>query len=499
MAGVDPRTPVLVGVGELTCGSADEVPDDGPPAMMAEAVRRAASDAGAGDALLRRVGAVAAVPSLGWADGDPARRVAELLGLEDVATLRSSLQGGNGPGLLVGEIAARIGSGSLDAAVVCGAEALATLSSLQKEDEEPRWPAPDGDRAAGEVLEGEHAGDSEVERAIGVGAPVVMYPLIENAIRAAAGTSVEEHLGRICGLWSRFSDVAAEHPYAWSPTRRSAAELATASGENRAVTFPYLKLLNADIQVDQAAALLLCSAGVAAGAGVPRERWVFPVASAGGEDEWLVSERRELHRSPAIAACGRALFGHAGCGADDIGHVDLYSCFPAAVELGARELGLPLDDPDRPLTETGGLTFFGGPGNNYSTHGMAAVARRLREGQPGELGLASALGWYATKHALVLLGNRPPVRPFAAAAPDFDPVEPRAVVADGDHEATVETCTVVYERDGTPSYGVAFALLEDGRRGLARTTDADLMREMTTDGFLGSRVRLGRERSFTPA
>jgi acetyl-CoA C-acetyltransferase len=324
------------------------------------------------------------------------------------------------------------------------------------------------------------------------------YPLIENAIRAASGETPAAHQQRIAGLWSRFSEVAARQPAAWSPTAYTAEELATPSPANRQVTLPYTKLLNSNIQVDQGAALLLCSAGTAAELGIPRDRWVFVHTGARATDEWFLSERRDLDRSPAIRACGRAVLAHAGITAADLGPVDLYSCFPAAVELAARELGLPLDDPDRPLTCTGGLTFFGGPGNNYATHGIAAVVRRLREAAPGTVGLSTALGWYATKHALGLYGNTPPEVAFVAYDARPDPVEPRAVAEPAAAEATAETCTLIYDREGAPSYGILFALLDDGRRVLGKSDDPAVMAAMAGDGFLGSRVRMAPDRSFVP-
>lgn len=496
---VDPRTPVLVGLGELIRRPAElDAGDLSEPAdMMAEAVRLAAQDSGAPhDALLSKVGALAAVPPAAWPDGDPGQRVGVLLGIAP-PTLRSSLQGGNGPQLLLNVLCARIARGELDAGVVCGAEALQSVVQAGKRGLDLGWPAPDMERRADEVVEGERAPATERETAVGMQAPIMAYPLIENALRHAAGRTVSEHLDLISGLWSRFSAVAAEQPCAWTPRFHTPEELATESPSNRRVTFPYLKLHNSNIQVDQAAAVIVCSAAVAAELGVPRDRWVFSHAGAQAADEWMVSHRSELHRSPAIAACGRAAFGHAGIGPDDLAHVDLYSCFPSAVQLGADALGLPLD---RQLTMTGGLTFFGGPGNDYATHGIVAVARALRAGEPGELGIATALGWYATKHALGVYGNAPPARPFAAFDADPQLPSPRAVVEDpasvAGAAATAETCTVVYEREGSGSYGILFALLADGRRALAQTRDAQTMAAMAGDGFLGARVTLDAEGGF---
>ena len=233
----------------------------------------------------------------------------------------------------------------------------------------------------------------------GVILPVHAYPLFENALRAANGWTLQEHRARIGALWSRFSEVAAGNPHAWIRTARTPDEIVTPGPGNRMVSFPYPKLCTANMQVDQGAAFIVCSVAAARAAGVPEERWVFPLAGADANDHWFISERPELHRSPAIRLAGAAALEQAGLGIDDIAFVDLYSCFPVVVQMAAGELGLALDDPDRPLTLTGGLTFGGGPGNNYTSHGIAQAVGALRRA-PDSAALVSGLGWYATKHSL---------------------------------------------------------------------------------------------------
>lgn len=496
----DPNLPVIVGVGEHVRRPGAATADDPtePARLMAIAVRAALADAGAGDALLDRVGLMAAVPTASWTDGDPGRRVNELLGIH-APTVRTSNQGGNGPGLLMATLAERIQAGRLDAAILCGAEALKTVADAMKRGEQPDWPAADPERTADEVLEPDRPANTDAETAAGLFAPIMAYPLIEQAIRADAGRPPREQLELISRMWSRFSDVAAAHPSAWSHATYPAEEIATASPQNRQVTLPYTKLLNANLQVDQAAAVLVCSAQTARTLGISRDRWVYVHAAAHATDEWFLSERRDLHRSPAIRACGEAALGHAGITAADLGPVDLYSCFPSAVQLAARELGLPVDDPARPLTCTGGLTFFGGPGNNYATHGIVAVARQLREAPAGATGLSTALGWYATKHALGVYGNEPPARPFAAFAAEPVHPEPRAVAEPGTYTGTAETCTLIYDRSGQPSYGILFAILDDGRRAIGHTNDPEVMAAMARQDILGQPVDLRDDRSFTPS
>ena len=172
------------------------------------------------------------------------------------------------------------------------------------------------------------------------------------------------------------------------------------------VSTPYTKLLCANLQVDQASGLILMSVAAAEAAGVPQDKWVFLHAGAAAYDEWFVSERGDLAASPAIRTIGQAALEHAGIGIEDVGHVDLYSCFPVAVQVAADELGL---DIERQLSVTGGLTFSGGPGNNYGGHAVAALVKRLRE-DPTAYGLSTSLGWYITKHALGIYSAHPPRR-----------------------------------------------------------------------------------------
>ncbi len=238
--------------------------------------------------------------------------------------------------------------------------------------------------------------------------------------------------------------------------------------------------------------MILCSAEAAEAAGVPADRWVFPWAGSDAHDHWFVSDRWALHASPAIAACGRAVLELTGTGIDDIGPIDLYSCFPSAVQMGAAALGLPIDDSDRPLTVTGGLAFAGGPGNNYVTHSIATMVQRLRD-RPDAVGLVTALGWYATKHSVGLYSCGPPPQgPFRASTvqDEVDRQPARTVAARYDGPIAIEASTVVYERDGAPSLGIVAGLTPDGRRAWGNTRQPDLLKALTTEELDGRPAHL---------
>jgi acetyl-CoA C-acetyltransferase len=219
-----------------------------------------------------------------------------------------------------------------------------------------------------------------------------------------------------------------------------------------------------------------------------------------------VSERVDYASSPAIAATGRAALAAADVAVDDVDLFDLYSCFPSAVQIGRDMLGVAEDDP-RPLTVTGGLAYFGGPGNDYSMHAIASMCDRLRAA-PGTVGLVSALGWYLTKHAIGVYATSPPSRPWTpvdgAALQRAVDAEPGPTLVESPHGAgSIETYTVLYDREGAPVRGVVIGRLDDGRRFLANTpADRALLDGLVDEEAIGRRGRVapdGETNRFDPS
>ena len=170
--------------------------------------------------------------------------------------------------------------------------------------------------------------------------------------------------------------------------------------------------------------------------------------------------------------------------------MDVYSCFPVAVQVGAREIGL---DQSRPLTVTGGLTFAGGPLNNYVMHSIARMAELLRENRDAK-GLITANGGYLTKHAFGVYSATPPSSPYqhqdVQAEVDQIPLREALEVHEG--TATVEAYSVMYGADA-PAIAFVSALTDDGRRTLATTDDPDVMSAMTKEEFCGRTVQLSNK------
>ncbi len=485
--------PVIVGVGQLTNHpkSIDETLE--PLDMMERVAREAEEDAGIGG-LLERLDSVQVVNFMSWSYADAPRMLAQRIGAEPNHTVYSSI-GGETPKRLANETAQAIVGGRIGIALLAGAEALESRRLARKLEAQLPW----SQRGTPQRMDGDNRpGFNEVEARHGATMPTRVYPLFENAIRARLGLSIEAHQNRLGELCSRFAAVAANNPYAWFQGEHSPGEIVSVRADNRMVGFPYPKLMNAIIETDQAAALIMTGSRTARELGIPEDRWVYLRGCGDATDKWFVSERINYHSAPAIRAATQRALGMAGIGVDDVAMFDLYSCFPSAVQMGLDALGLRPDDP-RPPTVTGGLPYAGGPGNNYVMHSTATMIQHLRE-SAGEYGLVTGLGWFATKHSAGVYSSRPPEGDWRRTDPavdqrEIDAAEGAQFIEQAEGDATVETYTVIFNREGEPEQGIVIGRLDNGsgERFFANTPpNRDLMLAMTREEFVG---RLGSVRT----
>jgi acetyl-CoA C-acetyltransferase len=477
-----PRTPVIVGVGQVI-DRGDDSPE--PVELLAEAARVALADSGS-HGLASAIDSIRVVRLLSWRYRDPGALVAASIGAKPRHTAYTT-DGGQTPQSLLNRTAADIQAGRTDVVVLGGAESWRTRMAHRKRGSRPDWTKQPDDSAPAEVFGSELDMTNEIETALDIIRPVQVYPMFESALRYAAGRSIDDHTAHIGALWSRLSAVGATNPYAALPRELSGDEIATPSASNRLIGFPYTKLLCSNNSVNQAAALIICSFERARSLGVSADRMVFPLSGAEAHDTQYVSNRRDLHSSPAIRVAGRAALELAGASAGDLAHVDLYSCFPSAVEVAAAELGL---DIERQLTVTGGLTFAGGPWNNYVSHSIATMVDLLRE-DASSVGLCSGNGGLLTKHAFGVYSTQPPSDGFRATSPEVDGVALREV-ADGDvtGPAVVEAYTVMHDGEGRPEIALMTALLPDGRRTWRTCREGEVIAAMTKQELCGQPVDL---------
>ncbi len=508
----DDRQPVLVGVGQITQRESDPRAALGPLDLMAAAARAAAADSGAGDALLAALDQLTVIrlfadtsPRFASPFGkqaNPPLSVARRIGAQGVRQHVYTHPGGNMPQYCLNRLGEAITRGTVDAALVVGAEALATQKAAQRQGVALDWSDdPGGHHDTWGVA---RRGWSDLEDRHGARAAITMYPLFEQAIRGRLGRSVAAHQAAMGTLLARFAAVAAANPLADRRAGYSAQQIATPAADNKTITHPYTRLMSANAFIDQGAAVIITSVARARALGIPVHRWVYLHGCADGHDHWHVTERRDLHSSPAMQQVFAQAFDMAGCSLADIGAFDIYSCFASAVEVACDALGLAQDDP-RGLTVTGGLPYFGGPGNTYVTHSIAQMVQRVRA-SPGMKGLVTANGNYLTKHSAGIYSTERPARPFAPADPallqaelDTIPHPPLVDLADG--AAQVESYTVTHDGQG-PNNAVVIGRLDDGSRFIANTPpDAALWAEMQTEDFLGRHGRVhndGRINRFLP-
>ena len=477
----NPRTlPVIVGVGQVNDRPA--VPGDGmdPVAMMAEALRRAASDAGGGGGWLEDCDHLACVGQIGWPQINPVvPTVADRLGIGAAERVETTPHGDR-PLLLLNEAANRIGAGEASICAVTGGEALRTagqLAALKRELDGAPPTRADPLRAVS------HRRQVGYAQSYGLVVPTDYYPLYENAARAAWGQTLAEGQAESGAIWARFNEVAANNPAAWLQKVHAAGEIVTPGEANRPIAFPYTKLQVANAAVNQGAGFIVTSLAEARARGVAEEQLIFigHGAAAHEADDFLHRDR--FDRSAGMAATLAQVMARNALAAEALDLAELYSCFPCVPKLARREIGWPLD---RPASIFGGLTFGGGPIGNYMSHAIASMVLALRD--KGGTGLLYANGGYAThNHAIPLSAQ-----PFADVAfpHDFDvqskanavrePIPPLAEDYVG--PATVETYTVFYDRAGAAGSGVVVARTPDGSRTLARVGEDQAAIAALTDG-----------------
>lgn len=480
---MDERTPVLIGAGQFTYRG-DPASSPSPTTLLKIAAERAAGDAGIGAKGLSAIDTLAVVGFTIDAPGsrrgmiphstNPPALLSRMIGAAPRWSVYSEM-GGNTPQYLINILAERIAKGETELALTVGCEFLGSAmkragKGLSFDD----WKAVEDETLETPKRVGDpRPGNTAYEAKHGLNRPINIYPLFENALRARDRRSLADHQRQLGRLFSSFSKVAAKNPDAWFPTERSPEELVDVSEKNRMIGYPYPKLLNAIMEVDQSAGVIVCSVKKARELGVPQSKWVYLHGCADAADLGHPLDRQDFHSSPAMRLTGKRAFEMAGVGLDSIDYIDLYSCFPVAVEIGAEELGLALDDP-RGLTVTGGLPYMGGPGNNYVMHSVAVMHRKVAEA-PGKYGLITGNGWYLTKQSTGIYSATPPDKPFEREDPavlqrEIDALPHPDVIESPQGNATIETYTVVHKREG-PFMAIVVGRDANGRRFAANTPD----------------------------
>lgn len=518
------NTPVIVGAATVSQRQANLAQAAEASQLMIQAAEAAAQDTGATQ-ILQQLDTVAAMSSLsGYLN--PAKLVATAVKSPEAKTLRAD------PGILQQEVFSRVSNaiqkGQMETALVVSGEASYRTQQARFAGEEA--PITDDQTDANEpdtVLAPDmviHAAEIEA----GLVSAVSHYAMLENAYRCHRNQTKAQQAQETAELWSRFSQVASQNPHAWNQNHVAAHDIATASPKNRMMAYPYTKNHCSQMNVDQAAAILFCSAGKARALGISPDKWIFPHGGVVSNHAVTVLERVNPHASPGFKLGGQRILELCGVAPQEADLIDLYSCFPVAVKVQATELGLSLE---RQLTITGGMTFAGGPLNSYVLHSLCAMVEQLRQ-QTEAVGMITSISGMITKQGIGMLSAKPPETParFEEITSQVGTLNPPLEVAgDISGEATTATYTVLYERskaqngasgtatDGNgagsaavdptgsvPVKGIAVAEFsaDNGRtlRRLATTTDPEVIQAMLeAEEFCGQKIRVAPQGSFSLA
>ncbi|HQQ63561.1 MAG TPA: hypothetical protein PLF22_08300 [Pseudomonadales bacterium] len=475
-------TPLLAGCAAVQQRETDIAQSGEAIALMIDAVQQAALDAGTAE-ILKHVQRIY-VPKGLWPYGDPARLIADAIGVPQAKTMLAEF--GILQQTLIGDACARIARGEIECAIIAGGEAK--FRALQAAIQHVAAPETIQTATPDETLLPDADLCLDAETQAGLMMPVGFYAIMESALRYARGESVDENRDRLAQRYRRFSEIAAQNPHAWKRDVLSTEAIRDAVGKNRMLAFPYTKAHNSEWNVDQASALILCSEKLADTLGIAQDRRVYPLVSSESNHMLCLSQREQLHRAPGAEIALQRALEQAQWNAGDIGFLELYSCFPAAVQIFADALAV---EDARDVTVTGGMASAGGPLNNYVLQSTCRMVEVLRENRKAH-GLVSCVSGMMNKQAYGLWSTEKPARGFAFLDVS-DAVQavskPLDVVEHYEGDAVIAGYTVLYQGD-QPSRAIAVVDTLNGKRAVAFSEENAVMQSMMAEEWCGRCVMI---------
>lgn len=484
----DGKKPVIVGVGQIANRSEDPEATQGPMDLIEKAIQRAEADSTI-KSLSQKIDSLCLVNIFSRIYDDPISELQSRIGVTPKHNAYTWI-GATAPQWFVNRTAERIVSGESRLTLICGGEALHSKKIDAQANGKPfeQWDIP--------PKKSWMAGDlrdplTHLELTYGLMLPINIYPLFENALRYHEELSIENHRKELGEFLAGCSSVASQNDDAWFKDRKTSDEIVGISDVNRMVSFPYTKSMCSIMQVDQAAALFMTNEQTAEELGVPREKWIYLLGSGDASDIWHVSERINFYTSPSASVAAEKAMEQAGVDLDSVDHFDLYSCFPCVPRITRNMMSIPKNDP-RPLTVTGSMPYFGGPGNNYSLHAICKMVETLRHDMT-KTGLVHAMSWFLSKHSVGIYSGTPGTGQWQIIPPEtyqrqLDTLKGPLLIEEANGKAQVETYSIFHDKTGCPINAVIIGRLDDGSRFISRTEmDVSDLNTMMAEEIIGTR------------
>lgn len=475
--------PIIVGAAQYTQPKDTAQPLD-PLSLIVKTCRMAFANSGV-EKLKDFIDAIYMVNINSWSYEDAPGELSNILGLKPIRKVYLP-DGGDSPQMLVNRAAKIIATGKIQAVLITGGEASYSIYRANKGEIALNWPEKKTPKYMEDNL---WNGTSDFENKYGMIFPSCSYALFESALRGKAGRSLEEHRLHMGKLFEHYSEIASNNPYAWSQKSYTADEITIPSPQNRKVIYPYTKRMCSNLFVDQSGTLIMTSEQIAEKLNIDPKLWVYLMGGADLKNIFNITQRPQLHNSPAAREGSRIALEQAGLTLDDIDLFDIYSCFPSIVQIIRNELGLSEDD-SRNLTVTGGLPYFGGPWSNYSMHAIITTVNFIRK-NPSKRVMVVANGGYNTKQSFGIYATEPPIISWK----DRDDSEIQKTilakklpepVEEANGHLTIDAYTIYYERNGKPKRGIVIGHLADGSHTLARIeADPEILQQLEDQEFIG--------------
>lgn len=487
------RNVVVAGWSQITQPKQLDIPPLDLMELMAKTCRQAAGIMGS-NTVLSSLQGIMVVTSGSRYIQSPARQLAQTIGAAPKFCAESGI-GGNSPQTMINRAAGMIARNEIDSVLITGAECYVQRSRTPKKVKSALFDAIPKKYSGDDLI-----GSTSLENQHGIEHPMHGFPLFETALWAASGKELHSHLKGVGKMWSRFSKVAAAHPHAWTRQARTWEEIITPGPANRPIAFPYTKYMNSFVTVDQASAVILMAEETAEKHRLKDRQTVYFIGGGYAEDrQRFLIDKSDFTSSPPLKSAVDKALTRSGMALKNIESLDLYSCFPCAVSIAKKMLGLSENDP-RPLTQTGGLGFFGGPGNNYNLHAVVTLADKISYGETAN-GLVTALGWFLHKHAAGIYSQTPGSSTFKNhdLEDKQNPLageDPVPVIKKAEGTGTIETYTIIYSIDHQPDYAVIYGRTMDNSRFIAQTRhQADIYDQLTAECCVDKKVRLTYDNS----
>jgi len=489
------KIPIIVSCGQITQKEEDPNIALSPMDLTAKACFEAAKDSEVGNKILESLDTILVIRSFSdtsWRFTcpfgkyiNPPYSLSNRINANNVKKYIYSHPGGNMPQWSVNRIFELITKGEIKTALIAGGESLSTQKKAQRLGIKLNWNEDPGSKF--EEWGISKKGWSRTEEIHGMKGAIYAYPLIENAIRGKEKRSILEHNKVMGEILEKFANIAKDNPLADRKIGYSAETISSVSAVNPYIGFPYTKLMNANAFIDQSAAIIITSVKNAKELGIPKNKWVYLHGCADAYDHWFLSDRVNFYSSPAMNITCKEALEMAECNIEDIDFFDIYSCFPSAIKIACDEMGININT-GKNLTVTGGLPYFGGPGNNYVTHSISEIVKRVRK-YSGSRGLVTANGNYITKQSIGIYSSNEPIKPFMPKDTNIyqdyiNKLTGPKVRNNANGKSTIETYTVINDKDG-PTYSILYGKMEDGSRFIANTPKSkDLLLDMMSNDYL---------------